>query len=83
MYSTIMIPVDLEHTKQLEKAIATAYEIRFRPEEKRHAPWVERYTEQAQGNTEYNNNCQVGGKIKANTFHDLIYSFYVTFITMI
>ena len=36
-------------TGAVEKAIATAYEIRFRPEEKRHAPWVERCTEQAQG----------------------------------
>jgi glutathione S-transferase len=30
----------------LEKAVATAYEIRFRPEEKRHAPWVDRCSEQ-------------------------------------
>ena len=36
-------------TGALDKAIATAYEVRFRPEDKRHAPWVERCTEQAQG----------------------------------
>ncbi len=36
-------------TGAVEKAIATVYESRFRPEEKRHAPWVERCTEQAQG----------------------------------
>ena len=36
-------------TGAVEKAIATAYEVRFRPEERRHAPWVERCTEQAQG----------------------------------
>ncbi|MBT6273718.1 MAG: glutathione S-transferase family protein [Chromatiales bacterium] len=36
-------------TGAVEKAIATAYEIRFRPKEMRHAPWVERCTEQAIG----------------------------------
>ncbi len=33
----------------IDKAIAVAYEARFRPEEKRHAPWVERCAEQARG----------------------------------
>ena len=33
----------------VEKAIATVYEARFRPKEMRHAPWVERCTEQAIG----------------------------------
>ena len=40
-------------TGAIEKAIATAYEIRFRPEDKRHAPWVERCEEQTQGGFEY------------------------------
>lgn len=42
-------------TGAVEKAIATAYEVRFRPEEKRHAPWVERCAEQARGGFEYLN----------------------------
>jgi len=55
-------------TGAVEKAIATAYEIRFRPEEKRHAPWVERCTEQAQGGFAYLNeqltgDWLVGGKM--------------------
>jgi glutathione S-transferase len=36
-------------TGAVQKAIACAYEVRFRPEEKRHAPWVERCAEQAAG----------------------------------
>lgn len=36
-------------TGAFEKAISTVYEVRFRPEEKRHAPWVERCAEQARG----------------------------------
>lgn len=36
-------------TGAVEKAIAVAYESRFRPEEKHHLPWVERCTEQAAG----------------------------------
>lgn len=38
-----------------EKAIATVYEKRFRPEQKRHAPWVERCAEQALGGFKYLN----------------------------
>ncbi len=34
-------------TGAIDKAIMTAYEIRFRPEEKRHQPWVDRCTDQA------------------------------------
>jgi len=30
----------------VEKAIATAYEVRFRPEDKRHQPWVDRCSDQ-------------------------------------
>ena len=33
----------------IEKAIAVAYEVRFRSEERRHAPWVERCAEQTRG----------------------------------
>lgn len=40
-------------TGSVEKAIATVYEIRFRPEEKRHAPWVERCAEQSVGGFSY------------------------------
>lgn len=40
-------------TGALEKAIATVYEVRFRPEERRHAPWVERCAEQAVGGFDY------------------------------
>lgn len=36
-------------TGAMDKSIATSYEVRFRPEERRHAPWVERCTEQAHG----------------------------------
>ena len=36
-------------TGAIDKAIAVAYEVRFRPEDKRHAPWVERCAEQARG----------------------------------
>ena len=36
-------------TGAIDKAIAVAYEARFRPEDKRHAPWVERCAEQARG----------------------------------
>lgn len=38
-----------------EKAIATVYEVRFRPEEKRHAPWVDRCAEQSIGGFKYLN----------------------------
>lgn len=37
----------------VEKAIATVYEKRFRPEEKWHAPWVDRCSEQARGGFEH------------------------------
>jgi len=37
----------------VEKVISTVYEVRFRPEEKRHAPWVERCAEQARGGMSY------------------------------
>jgi len=40
-------------TGAVEKAIATVYEVRFRPEERRHAPWVERCAEQAVGGFNY------------------------------
>lgn len=40
-------------TGAIDKAIMTAYEIRFRPEEKRHQPWVDRCAEQARGGFEY------------------------------
>ena len=40
-------------TGAVDKAIATVYEVRFRPEEKRHAPWVERCAEQARGGFHY------------------------------
>ncbi len=43
-------------TGAIEKAIATAYEIRFRPEDKRHQPWVERCEDQARGGFEYLDN---------------------------
>lgn len=33
-------------TGAIDKAVACSYEVRFRPEEKRHAPWVERCQEQ-------------------------------------
>jgi glutathione S-transferase len=51
-----------------EKAIATVYEKRFRPEEKRHAPWVERCAEQALGgfgylNGQYEGDWLVGGRM--------------------
>jgi len=36
-------------TGAIDKAIATAYEVRFRPEEKRHQPWVDRCADQARG----------------------------------
>jgi glutathione S-transferase len=39
----------------IEKAIATVYEVRFRPEERRHAPWVERCAEQTVGGMTYLN----------------------------
>ena len=39
----------------VEKAIAVAYEVRFRPEERRHAPWVERCSEQSRGAYEHLN----------------------------
>jgi len=39
----------------VEKAIAVAYEVRFRPEERRHAPWVERCSEQSSGAYEHLN----------------------------
>ncbi|MEM7250610.1 MAG: glutathione S-transferase family protein [Pseudomonadota bacterium] len=42
-------------TGAVEKAIATVYEVRFRPEEKRHAPWVERCADQARGGFEFLN----------------------------
>ena len=42
-------------TGAIEKSIATIYEVRFRPEEKRHAPWVERCAEQAMGGFSYLN----------------------------
>ena len=42
-------------TGAVEKAIATVYEMRFRPEEKRHTPWVERCAEQARGGFSYLN----------------------------
>lgn len=48
-------------TGAIEKAIATAYEIRFRPEEKRHQPWVERCEGQARGGFHYLND-QLNGK---------------------
>ncbi|MGB7181960.1 MAG: glutathione S-transferase family protein [Burkholderiaceae bacterium] len=34
-------------TGSIDKAISVSYEVRFRPEEKRHQPWVERCEEQA------------------------------------
>lgn len=37
----------------IEKAISTVYEIRFRPEEKRHAPWVDRCADQARSGIAY------------------------------
>ena len=37
----------------VEKVISTVYEVHFRPEEKRHAPWVERCAEQARGGMSY------------------------------
>ncbi|MCH9670239.1 MAG: glutathione S-transferase family protein [Gammaproteobacteria bacterium] len=40
-------------TGAAEKGIATVYEVRFRPEEKRHAPWVERCAEQSAGGFAY------------------------------
>ena len=40
-------------TGAIEKAISTVYEVRFRPEEKRHAPWVDRCAEQARGGISY------------------------------
>ena len=40
-------------TGAVEKAIATVYEVRCRPEERRHAPWVERCAEQAKGGFRY------------------------------
>ncbi|MGK0171878.1 MAG: glutathione S-transferase [Gammaproteobacteria bacterium] len=40
-------------TGAFDKAIATVYEVRFRPEERRHAPWVERCAEQAVGGFTY------------------------------
>lgn len=33
-------------TGAIDKLVACSYEVRFRPEEKRHAPWVERCEEQ-------------------------------------
>ncbi|MFK7967237.1 MAG: glutathione S-transferase family protein [Burkholderiaceae bacterium] len=33
-------------TGAIDKAVSCSYEVRFRPEEKRHAPWVERCEEQ-------------------------------------
>jgi len=36
-------------TGSIDKAISCAYEIRFRPEEKRHAAWTDRCAEQAVG----------------------------------
>ena len=40
-------------TGAIEKAIAVAYEVRFRPEDKRHAPWVDRCADQARGGFTY------------------------------
>ncbi len=40
-------------TGAIDKAIAVAYEVRFRPEDKRHAPWVERCAEQTKGGYEH------------------------------
>ena len=42
-------------TGAAEKAIATVYEFRFRPKEKRHPEWVERCTEQSIGGFNYLN----------------------------
>ncbi|MEM7404220.1 MAG: glutathione S-transferase family protein [Pseudomonadota bacterium] len=55
-------------TGAAEKAIATAYEIRFRPEERRHQPWVDRCTEQSIGgfahlNEQLSGDWLVGGKM--------------------
>ena len=36
-------------TAAAEKAVLTVYEQRFRPEEKRHAPWVEMISDQSRG----------------------------------
>ena len=40
-------------TGAVEKAVQTVYEVRFRPEEKRHAPWVEMCAQQAIDGFEY------------------------------
>ena len=40
-------------TGAMDKAIATVYEVRFRPEDKRHPPWVERCAEQARSGFAY------------------------------
>lgn len=34
-------------TGSIDKAISVSYEVRFRPEEKRHGPWVDRCAEQS------------------------------------
>ena len=44
----------------IEKAVAVAYEVRFRPEERRHAPWVERCSEQTRGAYEHLNSLLQG-----------------------
>jgi glutathione S-transferase len=37
----------------VEKAVLTVYEVRFRPEEKRHQPWVDRCARQARNGFEH------------------------------
>ncbi|NKC15424.1 MAG: glutathione S-transferase family protein [Gammaproteobacteria bacterium] len=48
-------------TGAVEKAIATVYEVRFRPQDKRHVPWVERCSEQAVGGFNHLENQLDGG----------------------
>lgn len=46
-------------TGAIDKFVACSYEVRFRPEEKRHAPWVERCEEQVRAGFSWlNDQCQ-------------------------
>lgn len=51
-------------TGAIEKAIATSYEVRFRPEERRHAPWVERCAAQSRGGFEH-----LDGQLRGEWLH--------------
>lgn len=54
-----------------EKAVATVYEVRMRPEEKRHAPWVELCSTQAKDGFEHVDRQFVGPWLRGETMTQL------------